>query len=257
MNIFVTGMIVLAELANGSALFVAWQDTGKIRKSFFEFSSALCAVIFLAISIWQAPLLSPFLFSFVFAVVALWHFWREHFIRGRIFLKCSGLVGITFGIAALADGSGYLKDVPPNLVWLFLVQLAAGSLLLGGVHGAMVLGHWYLIMHKLDFSHLRRASLVFSAVLAGRMLLLIATLVLLHRLDPLFAHGFFSSLMDPNQNLFFFSMRVFWGLVLPGALAWMIWRCARSGSNQSATGLLYLAEVSVLIGETMAVYLKV
>lgn len=257
MNILATCLIVLAELATGSALFGAWQDASKIRKSYFEFIAGLAAVIFVALSTWQAPLLSPFLISFLFAGGSLWSFWREHFFRGRVFLKCAGLVGITFGVFALADGSGFIRNVPHELAWIFLVQLAAGSLLLGGVHGAMVLGHWYLLMRNLDFSHLQRASLIVAGLIAGRALLLVATLLLLRRLDPLFAHGFISPLFDANQNLFFFSMRVFWGLVLPGGLAWMIWRCAKSGSNQSATGLLYLAEVSVLIGETMAVYLKV
>ena len=257
MKLSVICFIVLAELAIGSAIFVAWQDTRKIRKSFFEFCSGLSAAIFLTISIWQAPLLSPFALCFLLAAAALGHFWREHFFRGRMLLKGAGLFGITFGISALAAGSGFLKGVPPELTWLFLVQLAAGALLLGGVHGAMILGHWYLIMHKLDFSHLRRASKIFAALVAGRALLLVVTLLLLTQMNPLFAHSFISPLLDPNQNFFFFSMRIFWGLLLPGGLAWMIWRCAKSGSNQSATGLLYLAEVSVLIGETIAVYLKV
>jgi len=256
-NIFATCLIVLAELAIGSTLFGAWQDARKIRKSYFEFIAGLAAAIFLALSLWQAPLFSPFLLSFLFSGGSLWSFWREHYFRGRVFLKCSGLVGITFGIYALADESGFVKNIPHELAWIFLAQLAAGSLLLGSVHGAMLLGHWYLIMRNLDFSHLQRASLIVAALIAGRTLLLVATLFWLKHLDPLFAHGFISPLFDANQNLFFFSMRIFWGLILPGGLTWMIWRCAKSGSNQSATGLLYLAEVSVLIGETMAVYLKI
>jgi hypothetical protein len=257
MKISATCLIVLAELAIGSAMFAALQDSKQIRKSYFEFCSGLSAAVFLAVSIWQAPLISPFVLSFLLAVAALGHFWKEHFFRGRMLLKGAGLFAITFGISALAAGSGFLKGIPSGLAWLFLVQLAAGALLLGGVHGAMVLGHWYLIMHKLDFSHLRRASVVVAALIAGRALLLVATLLWLRHANPLFAHSFISPLLDSNQDLFFFSMRIFWGLVLPGALAWMIWRCAKSGSNQSATGLLYLAEVSVLIGETMAVYLKI
>ncbi len=257
MKLLAICLTVLAELAMGSAMFVAWQDTRKIRKSFFEFNAAICVLIFLALSLWQAPLFSPFLISLFLACASLWHFRREHFFRGRMLLKGAGLWGITFGLSALASSSGFLKNIPPDVAWLFVVQLAGGSLLLGGVNGAMILGHWYLLMRNLDFIHLRRASIVVAALVAGRALLLAATLILLNRLDPLFAHSFISPLLDPNQNLFFFSMRIFWGLLLPGGLAWMIWRCARSGSNQSATGLLYLAEVSVLIGETMAVYLKI
>ena len=249
--------ILLAELAIGSGFFACFQDAKKIRRSFFEFNAAFAAVIFLIISLWQLPQLSLFGLCFLFAGGSFWSFCREHFVRGKIFLKLSGLTGLAFGLYTLADGSGLFRSVPGSLMWLFLLQMAAGAFLLGGVHGAMVLGHWYLLMRDLDFSHLRRASILLGALIAARALLVLLSISFIRYSDPLFAEAFVAPLLDPNQNLFFFVMRLFWGLALPGALAVMIYRCARSGSNQSATGLLYLAEVSVLIGETLAVYLKI
>ena len=44
------------------------------------------------------------------------------------------------------------------------------------------------------------------------------------------------------------------GVIGPAALAWMTWRCIRIKANQSATGILYVACVFVLIGEMVATW---
>jgi hypothetical protein len=45
------------------------------------------------------------------------------------------------------------------------------------------------------------------------------------------------------------------GLIVPGLFAYMTWDCVRRRSNQSATGILYVATVLVLVGEGMALAL--
>jgi hypothetical protein len=252
-----TFFIVLTGLGAGSAIFASWLDPRNIRKSYFEFSAALSGGLFLLAALWQAPQLSPFLLALLFSGASLWSTRRDHPIRGILFLKASGLIALTFGLYSLTDAQQLFHGIPDRLGWLFLGELAAGGLLLGAVHSTMVLGHWYLIMRGLDFSHLQRAIKLFLLVLGIRALTLVGGLIALRMADPMFAHSFIGALLDPSQDLFFFVMRIFWGLLLPAGLGFMIWKCARSGSNQSATGLLYLAEVSVLIGETMAAYLKV
>ena len=52
-------------------------------------------------------------------------------------------------------------------------------------------------------------------------------------------------------------MRILWGLALPTVLGLLVLRCAQQKSNQSATGLLYLMEISVLFGELFAAYLLI
>ena len=158
MKILPLFFLVLAQLASGSAMVASWMDARHIRKSYFEFTAALAAAIFLGISLWQAPVLSPFLFALFFALAAIWSFRLEHFVRGRLFLKASGLAGVSLGLYSLADGVGFLHGIPNPIAWLLFAGLIAGALLLGGVHATMVLGHWYLIMRNLDFKHLRRAT---------------------------------------------------------------------------------------------------
>ena len=59
-----------------------------------------------------------------------------------------------------------------------------------------------------------------------------------------------------GQGMFFW-FRILWGLGIPLALAWMSLECARKRSNQSATGILYVLVVGVLVGEITAYYLSV
>ena len=51
------------------------------------------------------------------------------------------------------------------------------------------------------------------------------------------------------------SVRMIAGLVMAMILALMSLSCARRRANQSATGILYVVVVFVLIGETISLYL--
>ncbi|MBV9463617.1 MAG: hypothetical protein JO317_05255 [Verrucomicrobiae bacterium] len=236
--------LVLTELASGSLFFAALQNSRAIRRSFFEFGAGLSCVLFGAAAFLQGSRL----FGIAAALAACaWMAYRlEQGGVGRLLAIFSSLFG--------GSGLTHLALVASNgpAAKLLVFTALAGAVVLGAVHGSMVLGHWYLIMRDLDFSHLRRAAKIFGAILAARALTVVALPIALRGVAPLLAYS-----VAPARDPFFFTMRVFWGLILPGALAWMIWRCARSGSNQSATGLLYLAEMSLLIGETLAVYLRV
>ena len=57
------------------------------------------------------------------------------------------------------------------------------------------------------------------------------------------------------RRLYFLLMRWAWGLIGPAVLGYFIWDTVKIRSTQSATGLLYVAVVFVIIGETMAQYL--
>ena len=78
------------------------------------------------------------------------------------------------------------------------------------------------------------------------------------RLAPLLAG---KSEMDLYRYFFssttgiFLTMRWAWGLLAPIGLGYFIWDTVRLSSTRSATGILYVAVVFVLIGETMAQYL--
>jgi hypothetical protein len=134
----------------------------------------------------------------------------------------------------------------PFAAWLlaaagpFGLATVPSALAAGGTLAAMLLGHSYLTARGLGFGPLRRMAWLLFAVLVVRA----GTVV-----PALFAR---LELMD----WVFLSMRIALGLLLPLVLSWMVVQCARIGSNQSATGILYATTVLVaFFGELVAVYL--
>ena len=122
--------------------------------------------------------------------------------------------------------------------WIAGASLFASAAMLGTVFDTMVLGHWYLVKRGMPFSHFRRMNLLFAAAIGARALALGA--------EALFVTQVYRGSLEDRLV---FTLRVAVGVAGPAALAWMAGRCIRLRSNQSATGLLYVACVFVLIGE--------
>ena len=127
--------------------------------------------------------------------------------------------------------------------------MALSALVLGTTLDAMVLGHWYLVQHGLSFEPLRRMSLALLAVVGVRLLL--AALWL-------FALGGWGRLLGPGplamDTTLFLLLRGLLGFVGPLGLGWMVWECVKLKSNTSATGILYVICVFVLVGEFTAAW---
>ncbi len=155
--------------------------------------------------------------------------------------KVAFVVGVFFSVLVLR-----LVGKP------FPASLYLSTLLLGFSMAAMLLGHWYLSVPGLSIEELRRVVLLFF------LFLVVRTLVAAWNLAPLVAG---KSEMDLYRYFFsstsgiFLTMRWFWGLIGPLGLAYFIWETVKLSSTRSATGILYVAVVFVLIGETMAQYL--
>lgn len=56
-------------------------------------------------------------------------------------------------------------------------------------------------------------------------------------------------------NWVFISMRYLWGYVAPLILSFFTYKLCRLRSLQSATGVLYIVEFFVIVGELISVYL--
>ncbi len=124
------------------------------------------------------------------------------------------------------------------------VSVILSALVLGTALDAMVLGHWYLVQHGLSFRPLQRMTLALLAVLGAR-LLLAAGLGALSLPRGALSHWLLLVIL----------LRALLGLVGPLGLGWMVWECVKIKSNTSATGILYVVCVFVLVGEFSAAYL--
>jgi hypothetical protein len=262
--------LILVELGAGVLLLMPLVPIHEVKKSFFTFHGMLAAVCFaIAAGVYHSVMNSTPAMAGLLAATAICvasfgaaHMEKNTLLRGLHTL--GALVAISFGLVAPICGmANHMRAVQGTdvitslLVVCWVVSALLGGLLLGNVHNAMALGHWYLISRNLSFGYLIRITKVLLAVLSVRTCFLISVLIAIPHIAPLHGQSYLSQLFSVNGNLMFFLMRIMWGLALPVVLAVMSWRCAVGKANQAATGLLYLCEVSVLFGELFAAYLMV
>lgn len=130
---------------------------------------------------------------------------------------------------------------------LNLAVLLLGGLILSGSLFAMILGHWYLNVIDLPISLLRSATrsvLVLLSLRAVWDLFSVST-------GSVEVAGFEMSLFEFLGTLdgLFLWCAVFFGTIAPLALTLFTLKTIAIHSTQSATGLLYVLVISVLMGD--------
>lgn len=255
--------LFLLALATGTLSTLFWIPEDELGGGYFRIN-ALVVLVLLAVAT-ASPLvaegLSPFGGSlagraalgvavggaFLYYAAA----WRERWRPGRV----AAAVGLVGSGTALVLAGGHLLASPaplPARPALMVASLLTSALLLGWSLITMLLGHWYLVMPRLRFRHLTVFCAVLLGVVVARGLVVGAGLAAgAAAPDP----GPLRLLLGFDGQGMFFWFRVLWGLAIPALLAWMALACARTRSNQSATGILYVLLVGTLIGEISALYL--
>ena len=138
---------------------------------------------------------------------------------------------------------------------VFVASAVAAGALLGVVVVAMDLGHWYLVRVRMSEAHLMRFARLMGLAVMARAVLLLGGLVLYGTDSPGGLAIYLKSVAVDHG--FFFWQRIVFGLIGPAVFAYMVFETARIRSTQSATGILYIALIFVLIGELLARYLAV
>jgi hypothetical protein len=140
----------------------------------------------------------------------------------------------------------YLEN--PSWIMFFFFS----SLLLGISNFSMILGHYYLVVPKLSEEPLIYCLYIFWIVL---FLKLMASLtVIFTTAAPFLKEG--TKLGDGYTfNWLFISMRYLWGYAAPLILSFFTFKLCKLRSLQSATGVLYIVEFFVIVGELVSVYL--
>ena len=256
--------MVLTEFSIGSLLMVCLLPPREIRTSFFTFNSLVCALTAaLALVLSKAVLQSAWMdvrflgLTVIGSTAAYGAFRLEKPNLGRLFLLVSGLTGFAFGLMPLTQHTLVARGVETTAPGFFDAGVLSATLLLGATNVGMILGHWYLLMRRLSFEHLLRFAQIVLGAVALRAIVVVAMMTSLERFDPGLAASFIPPLWSLHGDLFFFLMRLLWGLLLPLVLGIMVLRCAQEKANQAATGMLYVMEVSVLFGELFAAYLLI
>lgn len=174
-------------------------------------------------------------------------------------LSFTGLLNITSALALPAvifDSLLFIPTVGPHdvLVWLVPLQFSTAGLVLGGFLIGMIFGHWYLINTDMPKRLLVRMALILSATLVLKILAVGITWIVLDHISTAERNMVDLMISFHGYGLFFWQ-RVLVGLLIPTIIAYMIWSTARIGSNQSATGIMYVGVAFIFIGEIIAKFL--
>lgn len=134
-----------------------------------------------------------------------------------------------------------------------LMMFVSTMLMFGISNFAMILGHYYLVVPKLSEKPLIISLYFYWAALAAKVILSVIGIGQANAL------GFFEEGTYAGDgylfNWIFFIMRYLWGILAPGILSYFTYRLCRMRSIQSATGVLYIMEFFVIVGEMIAAYL--
>lgn len=150
----------------------------------------------------------------------------------------SGAVASGAGVWLVAQAGA---ETCPGDCWLGVLHAAVGALLVGGVTHGMVLGHWYLNQARLPIEPLREQCwIIFGATAAGGAAGILTRSELIRGPVP-------GGLLTFSPSSYWWA----WALLLgaTAALSSMVWATVKSRSTQSATGLLYIATVTVLAAQ--------
>jgi hypothetical protein len=158
--------------------------------------------------------------------------------------RALGKVALGF-IAALcvaADNAMHLR-VDRSLSLSENADFATGSLILGSLLTAMLLGHWYLNFPGMKLDPLKVLVVVSAAAIAARALFSavgVAQLAMLGKLP------------ESTIDWSFLAFRWLAGLIGPGIMVWLTWETLKVPNTQSATGILYAAITLTFLGELTA-----
>lgn len=135
---------------------------------------------------------------------------------------------------------------------LWITFFLSSMLLLGISNFAMILGHYYLVVPKLTFEPLFYCLYIFWTVIFFKILSSLS--LVFSTAQPYLEEG--TLLGDGYMyNWLFLTMRYLWGYAAPLILSFFTFRLCKLRSNQSATGVLYIVEFFVIVGELISVYL--
>ena len=173
--------------------------------------------------------------------------WLKQSLINRTLLIMGAICGVIWTVYT-AQSYGELIDLPAGK-FLLSAQFLVSAVLLGSVNSGMWFGHWYLVTPNLPVIHLKRFNQIF--------------LVSLFLSIAFFGLNVFLRWQAAEVSPFnFFHQIAFWLRLLIGfggsALLYIIiWDCLRDkstqrdvvGATRAATGFLYIAMLTVFIGE--------
>jgi len=258
-------ILVFGELAWGGIFALAIPPFFNVERGFYKSSASVYLAAALATAtglgclalrggapegpgaaaLWSAASLWA-LSSLAFATY-LYTLWTEN---GPLRARCY-LASLLLGLVAVIANAMLL--MPRNFGSIAAVTYAltavTSALVLGLVSGAMLFGHWYLIDLEMPVDYLRSFVRMLGIVLVADLVALGLAIAL-----PAFVGGAGGTAAVRElfaSHLGLLAVRLLVGPLATIILVWMCWQTLKIPQTMAATGLLYIAVMSVLVGEML------
>lgn len=221
------GLVFLVTVLLGMALFPA--SSPEVPAALFGFDWIRMVFLFFSLFV-----LTLFIYNL--------RLWFRHPHHSRPLL----LTAATFGVIAILASVGYYLPRPfgPIRALSLSVYFIISSLLLGAGVLGMLLGHSYLTRPSLSIVPLRNLAKLFMILVFVEAALAITNLLVMAPFDRLRN----ALLLNTFEGLYLW-IRLLIGIAGPLILAPMILQTVKERATMSATGLLYVAMMMVIIGE--------
>jgi hypothetical protein len=257
--------LVFAELAFGGMAAIAVPPFFKVERGFYKSSAGVYlgaglipAVGFALLATRGAEPQAPSavalwidggLWVLFCAAVAVYMFtlWSDHgLLRARSYVACLaiGLLGVIVTALTLMPPA-----FGPVAVVGYALSAIFSALVLGLASGGMLFGHWYLIDPNLPVDYLRTIVRLLGIALVGELIVMFMVVVMMALFGSGASTHAVATLFDSDWALL--GMRLLLGPIASIILVWMTWQTLKIPQTMAATGLLYIAIMSVLVGEFM------
>lgn len=252
-------LLLFGQLAVGGVIGLAVPPFALIERGFYKSSAGIYlgfALLFIAGKIGLAVRVGTFDTGaatelsvwIAFAAALGWYLaalWGDsNQTRARAFL-----LSLLTGLVALAVSASAYRDAPLLSAATLLYPLAfvMGALCLGAVGTGMLLGHWYLIDLGLSIEPLRRLHAFYMWVTSLQVAGILLTLAVMWLTAS--GHDAVGALLGEYRTLL--TMRLVLGPFAALTIGWMIGRTLAIPQTMAATGLFYIAILSVIVGEML------
>ncbi len=258
-------ILVFGELAWGGMFALAIPPFFNVERGFYKSSASvfLCAGLITAVglgllamrggapdgpgatALWIAALL--WTLWIVVTSIYLYTLWSDNGpLRARAYTLAlaTGMLAVIANVLLLKPrGFSIVADLA------YAMTAITSSLALGLVSGAMLFGHWYLIDLAMPVDYLRSFVRILGVVLVADLVALGLAIAIMAIPGIYGAASPVTALWDSHAGLL--AVRMILGPVTTIVLVWMCWQTLKIPQTMAATGLLYIALMSVIVGEML------
>tara|TARA_Y100001970_G_scaffold273930_1_gene372899 strand:- start:269 stop:1051 length:783 start_codon:yes stop_codon:yes gene_type:complete len=179
--------------------------------------------------------------------IITWYYWNKDYPLNIIFfISILGFISVSYHF--YNEGFSF-----KSLDIINIVSSMAGTLSLSSVIFSMILGHWYLNIPNLPIGLIKKSVFVLNILLISRMFFNIVIIGFEEIPSDIYGNMLFLDFLKSFEGIFLW-IGILFGIIGAIIINILTIQTIKLHSIQSATGLLYVNLIMILIGEMIFKY---